>query len=168
MYYRLINISLVNSISRNLYLFNISILNLFGRFINRIKFSSNFIRILNLNLFVNRFRNWLNISIISDLISWNINRFRNNFVLISSRKYKRFSLNNSVLSLYKLRFSFDIFVHNSWLSNNSLFYWCFYSFCNIFRLSCYSLCQYFRWSCNSFCYDSRCLLNFLNLSLVVC
>lgn len=157
----------IDSISRYLNFVYFGVVNFFSLSVNRIEFFSDFVGILNLNFFVNSFRNGLNVGVVGDSVAWNIDWFVNNFVLVFSRKVYRSVVDYSFLSLYKHGFGFDILIQNSWLSNDSLFDWSLDSFSNISGLSCDSLGEYFGRSSYSFCYYSWLLLNLLNFSFIV-
>lgn len=140
---------LINGRPRNLYWSSCHSSFFLNTFKDWFKFSLFDLRFIDIYLLIDGMFFRLNISVILDFISWNLNCFLNLFIRVLSGKNNWFSFNNLVFSINKFWFCSDEFVKNSRLLNNFLSDWKLKWFWNHLRLSSYSFSKYFGRGCNS-------------------
>lgn len=155
---------MINGTSRNLNWF----FNYFGFFLNtsenRFEFFFLNVSFIDINFLIDSMFFWLNVGIILDFVSRNLNRFLNLLIRILGRKHNRFSFNYFIFSVNEFRFSSNEFVQNGWLFNNLLSNGKFNLFWNNFWFSGNSLSENFRRSSNSLFHDFWFFGNYLFLS----
>lgn len=155
---------LINGTSRNLNWF----FNYFSFFLNtsenRFEFFFLNISFIDINFLIDCVFFWLDVSIILDFVSRNLNRFLNLLIRKLGWKHNRFSFNYFIFSVNELRFSSNEFIQNGWLFNNLLSNREFNLFWNNFWFSGDSLGENFRRSSNSLFYDFWFFGNYLFLS----
>ena len=111
---------LINGTSRNLNWF----FNYFSFFLNtsenRFEFFFLNISFIDINFLIDCVFFWLDVSIILDFVSRNLNRFLNLLIRKLGWKHNRFSFNYFIFSVNEFRFGSNEFVQNGWLFNNLL------------------------------------------------
>ena len=155
---------LINGTSRNLNWF----FNYFCFFLNtsenRFEFFFLNISFIDINFLIDCVFFWLDVSIILDFVSRNLNRFLNLLIRKLGWKHNRFSFNYFIFSVNEFRFSSNEFIQNGWLFNNLLSNREFNLFWNNFWFSGDSFGENFRRSSNSLFHDFWFFSNYLFLS----
>lgn len=156
-----------DGVRRNLHCAYTLVVLYLGVSVDRIKVSTDFGSLLDLYLLANCFGDRLHISVVGDLVAGEIHRLIDDLGLVLNRHVDRVLVDKLVLSLHELRLSLLKYVHDCWLSDNSLPNGLRNVFGDVPGFCANSFGEDFRWSRNAFGDVARLLIDFLNLSFVI-